>query len=162
MVLEAEVGGELAAADAAEVGLGGEGEAFALEGFEVALLAALVEDPGGEVEEGVAVGVGREGVEAAKEGGEAAEGEGGVVGGPAGGLVVEVPEDDGAGLVGGVGVVDGVQEHVDVGLGGGGGGVGGGEDDGGAVRAEREVGEGEERWGRWGREEEGGAEGRVV
>lgn len=94
VLLEVEAGVAFAAADAADVGLGREEEALALEDVGAAALSAVVEDPAGEVGEGVAVGVGGHVDEAAEALGDVAEGNGGVVGGAAGGLVVEVPEED--------------------------------------------------------------------
>lgn len=94
MLLEVEAGVAFAATDAADVGLGREDEALALEDIGTAAFAAVVEDPTGEVGEGVAVGVGGHVDEAAEALGDVAEGDCGTVGGPAGGLVVEVPEED--------------------------------------------------------------------
>lgn len=160
MLLEVEVGGALAAADGADVGGGGGGleASLALEDVEAALLAALVEDPAGEVGEGVAVGVGGDGVDAAEELGDAAEGEGGGVGGPAGGLVVEVPQDDDLLLPGEEDAGGGVGEHVDLGGAEDGCGCGCGCAGGGGLEGDGEIdgfGEvGEE--GRRRRREEGG------
>jgi len=71
-----------------------------------------VEDPLGEVDEGVAVGVGGEVSYLAEAGGESFERNGGVVGGTARGLVVEVPENDDLVAFGGVNAL-GVLHHVD-------------------------------------------------
>lgn len=102
----------LAAAHAARVGLGWGDDALAFEDVEVSAVAALVEDPLGEVDEGVAVGVGGEVNEVAEAGGEGFEGDGDVVGWAAGGFVVEVPEDDHLGGFGGVDSLA-VLHHVD-------------------------------------------------
>lgn len=103
----------LAAAHAARVGLGWGDDALAFEDVEVSAVAALVEDPLGEVDEGVAVGVGGEVNEVAEAGGEGFEGDGGVVGRAAGGLVVEVPEDDDLVVFGGIDSLA-VLHHVDL------------------------------------------------
>lgn len=59
MFLEVEIGLALAAADAAHVGLRRRrSDAFALQDVEAPPCAAFLEDPLGEVDEGVAVGVG--------------------------------------------------------------------------------------------------------
>lgn len=111
MLLEVEVRSTLAAADAAGVGLVGLDQAFTLENVKAAALTALVEDPLGEVDKGVAVSVGRDLENAAEELGGSAEGEGGFVRGTAGRLVVEVPEDD-HGLLAGAPDTVPAAEHV--------------------------------------------------
>lgn len=161
MLLEIQVGSALPATDAAGVGFGRGDEALALEDVQAMALTALLEDPLGEVDEGVAVGVGGDLDDASEELGSAAEGDGGLVRGPAGGLVIEVPEDHHRLLAGGPDAVA-AAEHVHLGsrsakiggLGGGGEGAGGsgagaeGEPRYGA--AEREERRDDERgWAEW-------------
>ena len=86
-------GGETAAADGARVGHGRCGEPRALGAVQGAAVAALGSDPGGKVGEGVAVGEGGDGDDAAEEGGGGDEGRGRRERRPARGLVVEVPHD---------------------------------------------------------------------
>lgn len=58
MLLQIDLGLAFSAADGAYVGLRRGNQPLALEGFVAALLAAVLDDPLGEVDEGVAVGVG--------------------------------------------------------------------------------------------------------
>lgn len=114
MLLQIEIGLALAAADGADVGIRGRDDALFLEDVGGFALAALVEDPLREVDEGVAVGVGGDVDDVAEGFGEGFEGDGGVVGWAAGGFVVEVPEDDDLVLFSGVGACLVVSHHVDL------------------------------------------------
>jgi hypothetical protein len=89
---EVGAGGEAAAAHGAGVRDGRGRGAGALGAVHGAALPALVGDPGGDVGEGVAVGEGRDGHDAAEEGRRVAERGGGRERRPARGLVVEVPQ----------------------------------------------------------------------
>lgn len=82
-------------------------------------LAALVEDPLGQVDEGVAVGVGGRVDHVAEALGDLLERYGGLVGRTSGGFVVQVPEDDYLLLLWGVDALLGL-DHVDFGGGGAG------------------------------------------
>ncbi|PON94233.1 hypothetical protein TorRG33x02_099710 [Trema orientale] len=120
VLLQVQIGLTLAAADPADVRLGwGRDEALALEDVELFTVAALLEDPLGQVDEGVAVGVGGGVDHVAEALGDPLERHGGLVGGATRGLVVEVPEDDYLLLLWGVDALLGL-DHVDLGGGGAG------------------------------------------
>ena len=93
MLAEVGVGLVLSPADAADVRLGGDRNSSSLHLVHGLPFPALVKDPLGEMEEGVAVGVGGDIDDGAEERGELLEREGGLVRGTAGGLVVEIPEN---------------------------------------------------------------------
>lgn len=119
--LEIPIGPTLAAADAADVRHGRRREALAFEDIQVAVLAALVADPAGEVDEGVAVGVRGHLDDVAEALGDPLERHRRRVRRSSRGLVVEVPEDDHLVPAGSVDAFP-VPGHVDLGVVGGGGG----------------------------------------
>lgn len=114
MFFKVEIGLVLSAANAAHIGLGRRRHTLVFEDVEVAAFAALLEDPLGKVDEGVAVGVGGDVDDVAEALGHTFEGHGSLVRGTTWGLVIQIPQDNDFLGLGGEHAIFGLH-HVDIG-----------------------------------------------
>lgn len=117
MLLEVKIGLTLAAADPADVWVGGHDQALAFQNVNLLALAPFLQDPMRQVDEGVPVRVGRNIDDVTEPFGHLFQRHGGLVRGAPRGFVIEVPEDHNFLLFGRVDALL-VLDHVDFGVSG--------------------------------------------